>query len=203
MSAWFKLSNRFSSCWKCYIKNKPNVFICTNCSLLQHIPEELSYFQIFDIQENYDIDIDLLKNNYKKLMHNFHPDKYSNSKDQYEIAVKNCKKFVESYKTLENSVSRAEYLLLLNCGRFEDSTKENKNELFELFELGEKIDETSNNDELNNLKKQLTNEVSGLHGSLTLFFHQENFLKIKSCLNRLKFLNRLIDTINKKIETIQ
>lgn len=68
-------------CWNCQtvLDNKPCLF-CKNCSLIQS-PEQpnLNYFKLFNIQEQYDIDIGELILKFRELQSLMHPDKFSNA----------------------------------------------------------------------------------------------------------------------------
>lgn len=72
----------FSSfqCWNCQTTvNATPCLFCKDCSLIQS-PEKqnFNYFELFDISDQYDIDIEQLTSNFRKLQNLMHPDKFTN-----------------------------------------------------------------------------------------------------------------------------
>lgn len=65
-----------SICWKCG-KQRTENFFCENCNIIQKPPEEENYFNIFGIQEKFDVDTVELANRFKQLQWLVHPDKFS------------------------------------------------------------------------------------------------------------------------------
>lgn len=67
-------------CWNCQtiVDTTPCLF-CKNCSIIQS-PEKqnFNYFELFNISNQYDIDIGQLTSNFRKLQNLMHPDKFTN-----------------------------------------------------------------------------------------------------------------------------
>lgn len=82
-STFILTPSRFSStlmertCWKCGRKTNGRVelFIC-ECGVVQKV-SDLTYFQVFEIEETFDVDLEDLAAKYKDLQKILHPDKYS------------------------------------------------------------------------------------------------------------------------------
>lgn len=83
-----KLSNRYitstqtyfnlnSICWKCGKQRKENLF-CDKCQIIQKPPEKQNYFNIFGIEENFNLDAVHLRNRFRQLQSLVHPDKFTN-----------------------------------------------------------------------------------------------------------------------------
>lgn len=67
-------------CWNCctMLDTRPSLF-CTNCSLIQSSDHQnFNYFELFNIKEQYEIDIGQLTSSFRKLQNIMHPDKFSN-----------------------------------------------------------------------------------------------------------------------------
>ena len=75
-----------AKCWNCEYPYKSEVF-CQKCKTLQVPPENLNYFQILGIKENYDVQANEIKQKYRELQNVLHPDKFSNRSEVKIIAV--------------------------------------------------------------------------------------------------------------------
>jgi len=74
----------------------------------------LNYFQLFDIEEEFDIDINQLSSLYQILQKSVHPDRFVNASNQEQlIAVQKSALINDAYQTLKNALLRSEYLLTL------------------------------------------------------------------------------------------
>lgn len=67
-------------CWNCHtiLDTKPCLF-CKKCTLIQS-PEHqnINYFELFSMLNQFDIDTGQLTSNFRKLQNLIHPDKFSN-----------------------------------------------------------------------------------------------------------------------------
>lgn len=67
-------------CWNCQsvAHTKPSLF-CENCSLIQSaVLQDFNYFELFNLEEQYNINTVQLTTNFRKLQNLIHPDKFSN-----------------------------------------------------------------------------------------------------------------------------
>ena len=66
-------------CWKCgkAINAELEQFFCS-CGVMQPPIESRSYFQVFGMKENFDVDLHQLKQQFQKLQVLLHPDKSAN-----------------------------------------------------------------------------------------------------------------------------
>jgi len=67
-------------CWNCQtlLDIRPCLF-CKNCSLIQSPDDQkLNYFELFNINVQYDIDTAQLTSKFRKLQNVMHPDRFSN-----------------------------------------------------------------------------------------------------------------------------
>lgn len=85
-------------CWNCQtiLDIRPCLF-CKSCSIIQS-PEDqnLNYFELFNINVQYDIDTAILTSNFRKLQNLMHPDRFSNKTEvnfvlsMYLIIITSC-----------------------------------------------------------------------------------------------------------------
>ncbi len=73
----------------------------------------MNYFQLFDIENSFDIDLQNLSSSYQALQKAVHPDKYAHASEQEQrIAVQKSAQINDAYQTLKNPLLRAEYILV-------------------------------------------------------------------------------------------
>ncbi|MEP6941997.1 MAG: Fe-S protein assembly co-chaperone HscB [Betaproteobacteria bacterium] len=70
------------------------------------------YFSLFGLPARYDIDVRALDVAYRRLQGSVHPDRHAGAGEaQRRMALQASARVNEAYRTLKNSVDRAEYLL--------------------------------------------------------------------------------------------
>jgi molecular chaperone HscB len=74
----------------------------------------LNYFQLFNLEQKFSIDVDKLNECYQTIQRTVHPDKFAHAtKQQQLVAVKKSTLVNDAYQTLKNPLKRAEYMLTL------------------------------------------------------------------------------------------
>ena len=73
----------------------------------------MNYFQLFNIEASFDVDIQQLSSSYQTLQKTVHPDKFAHASDQEQrIAVQKSAHINDAYQTLKNPLQRAKYMLV-------------------------------------------------------------------------------------------
>ena len=73
----------------------------------------MNYFQLFNIEVSFDVDIQQLSSSYQTLQKTVHPDKFAHASEQEQrIAVQKSAHINDVYQTLKNPLLRAEYMLV-------------------------------------------------------------------------------------------
>ncbi len=73
----------------------------------------MNYFQLFNIEASFDVDLQLLSSSYQTLQKTVHPDKFAHSSEQDQrIAVQKSAQINDAYQTLKNPLQRAAYMLV-------------------------------------------------------------------------------------------
>ncbi|MGL1959162.1 MAG: co-chaperone HscB [Colwellia sp.] len=74
----------------------------------------MNYFQLFGIEESFDVDLNQLSSFYQTLQKAVHPDRFAHASSQEQlIAVQKSAHINDAYQTLKLPLKRAEYLLTL------------------------------------------------------------------------------------------
>lgn len=73
----------------------------------------MNYFQLFNLEASFDVDIQELSSSYQTLQKTVHPDKFAHASEQEQrIAVQKSAQINDAYQTLKNPLQRAEYILV-------------------------------------------------------------------------------------------
>tara|TARA_B100000809_G_scaffold220962_1_gene228962 strand:+ start:2799 stop:3326 length:528 start_codon:yes stop_codon:yes gene_type:complete len=73
----------------------------------------LNYFQLFNIEVSFDVDLQQLSSNYQTLQKTVHPDKFVHASEQEQrIAVQKSAHINDAYQILKNPLQRAQYMLV-------------------------------------------------------------------------------------------
>lgn len=135
---------------------------------------KLNHFEKFSLTPRFDINSDELEHNYLKLQQQFHPDALLHkSQDDQDRAMINSININDAYKILKNPIKRAVYLLQLNGIDIDDDDckiKPSQETLISVLELREKINESKNLHEIEEIKNYLEEEIAEL-----IQIAQENF----------------------------
>lgn len=72
----------------------------------------MNYFQLFNIEESFDVDISQLSTSYQTLQKSVHPDNFAHASEQEQrVAVQKSAQINDAYQTLKMPLSRAQYIL--------------------------------------------------------------------------------------------
>jgi len=74
----------------------------------------LNYFQLFNLELSFVLDLNSLAHSYQTLQKTAHPDKFAHASSQEQlIAVQKSAEINDGYQTLKHPLTRAEYMLTL------------------------------------------------------------------------------------------
>jgi molecular chaperone HscB len=111
----------------------------------------LNYFQLFNLEQKFSIDVDKLNECYQTIQRTVHPDKFAHAtKQQQLVAVKKSTLVNDAYQTLKNPLKRAEYMLTLRKVEMpsEQSSFSDNSFLMRQMELREMLAEVKYADDL-------------------------------------------------------
>jgi molecular chaperone HscB len=143
MSTPSTASNPPLVCWSCHERTLGTHF-CSTCGKLQHVPEGIDYFALFELPRKLWIEMGALEQKFLQLSWKLHPDNFVNaSREEQELSLKRSSELNDAYRVLRDPVARVEYLLELEGARKEGEHKQQAPPelLEEVFELNESLDE--------------------------------------------------------------
>lgn len=166
-----------------------------------------NYFQLFELEQTFVIDVEQLQNKMRELQSIYHPDKFANSQEQLNAALMVSSHINHAYKTLRDSQLRATYLLELNDIKVDlvYDTKFSPEFLMTQIEIRERIEEAKDNEDIDGLESieaELKNEKKDLEDKITKFFVDKKFKEIIELIKQLAFYNKLLIVIDDSISSL-
>ncbi len=152
-----------------------------------------NHFDIFEIEEKFDVNLDLLEEKYLQFQRRFHPDKAGISEIEKSIAIN------EAYDVLISPTSRAAHILQLHGIDIENDSKAPKVDvatLGEILEMQEKIPEMSLQ-ERKNLGEKLEEKIAALLQEVALGLDNKEFDKVAQILIRIKYFDKVAKDLRK------
>ncbi len=158
-----------------------------------------NYFQLFDLSESFDLDVDILTAKYRELQIEMHPDKFAAAEEQEKLrAVQMTSYLNEAYTTLKAPLKRAAYLLSLH-GLDVESVSQNDlgmDLLMEQMQLRESLEELPKNDsalaELERLKKDVKERMVVKQTGFAAEVSEGELVNAKKIFHELQFLHKLL-----------
>lgn len=162
---------------------------------LQH-----NYFQLFGLDEVFDLDAEALTERYRSLQKSLHPDRFANAPDQERrLSLQQAAHVNSGYETLRDPLARARYLLTLRVGEYcdETSTIADPEFLEEQMELREDLADIRSSQDahsaLSEFMSQLGIKKQDYIEKLRHAFSKDDFdaVYIKELVQRMQFLHKL------------
>ncbi|TKB93107.1 MAG: Fe-S protein assembly co-chaperone HscB [Nitrospira sp.] len=131
-----------SMCWHCQSEVTGEYF-CDRCVKVQPVSKETDYFTCLGFPRRLLLDPQKLEAKFYELSRTFHPDFYqTKSADEQTISLSNAAVLNTAYRTLRDSIQRAEYLLALETGSVKDIRTSPPADLFEeILDLQDTLEE--------------------------------------------------------------
>ncbi len=158
----------------------------------------MNYFEIFELDKKYNIDLNELEIKYLELMSIHHPDKNDNI-----ISSTMSTDINNIYNILKDDFKRATYLLSLYKPDLNlDNVSLSQNYLEYIYDEMEKIDNISTLEELKNIYAQKNIEIKNIILNLNNLFEEKNFYDLPKIIIQLKYLKNIISNLKVKISKI-
>ncbi|MFC0180566.1 Fe-S protein assembly co-chaperone HscB [Thorsellia kenyensis] len=168
----------------------------------------MDYFKLFDLSEDFFIDISDLTEIYQEKQRLYHPDRFASADDKEKLsALQMATEINAAYQTLKDPLTRAGYLLQCKGIDVQNEAltlKDNKF-LTHQFELREKIDSLQTNRNLSHedllveltiLVQQIDVEQRNLKNELFTAVDYSNWENAADSLRKLKYYERLLGLID-------
>uniref|UniRef100_A0A0N5C008 J domain-containing protein n=1 Tax=Strongyloides papillosus TaxID=174720 RepID=A0A0N5C008_STREA len=189
---------RNKNCWKCNLDTEDLTF-CKNCNIIQKPEENLCPFQRLEIKKSFNIPENELKTNLRQLQSKVHPDKFGcKSEEEKMLSDKHSALLNDAFKTIQDPILRAEYLLG-NSTTKEDDMATNNELLMEMMSLNEEISEIKDDKLLHDKKDLMEKEQNSIIDNLKKAFQNNDVNEAKKLVTRLKFITSARNHILKRL----
>ena len=169
-----------------------------------------SYFALFGLPEDYDIEPSELAASFRGLQAKYHPDRFVNSDEQQRrVAVQTTGLINEANETLKSSRLRARYMLILRGIDFDDEIDTTSDGLFLMhqMEMREALEDVVNaNDPLarvDDIAQDVEVQMDALKGDFVDNFEAGNYSEAKENVLKMKFFERLCQEVKALTEKLE
>ncbi|XP_044762729.1 iron-sulfur cluster co-chaperone protein HscB [Coccinella septempunctata] len=186
-------------CWKCGIERQNlHELFCQQCKIIQSPDDEHNYFKLLQHNEDFDIDLDILRDKYRHMQSLLHPDKFSNrSVEEKNISADFSSLVNNAYNVLQSPLKRAVHLLCLKGEKIsEDERIDDPEFLMEIMELNEEVENASDAEKLKELNSSNKKTTEKLELEISKYFKEKNLSKVKHCIIKLRYYNSISAHIN-------
>lgn len=120
-----------SMCWHCQSEVTGEYF-CDRCVKVQPLSKDSDYFTCLGLPRQLSIDPEALEKRFYEMSRAFHPDFFQVKSDaEQSISLENSALLNTAYRTLQDPIQRAEYLVALEYGSVKDIRSAPPADLFE------------------------------------------------------------------------
>ena len=157
-----------------------------------------NYFELFEFDVQFEIDIEQLDAGYQSLQRVLHPDKFASASDNERRWSMQAAGFVnEAYQTLSKPLSRATYLLKLNGISIDEETDTHMSPMFlmEQMELRESLADVAQSADpyaaVESVRKQLTSSIEKTSQAFLQSSTEQKWDAARSVVREWQFLEKL------------
>lgn len=172
----------------------------------------MNYFELFNLEVSFNVDLSELATSYQKLQQLTHPDKFATASDRDRLlSVQKNAQVNDGYQTLKSPLPRAEYMLHLKGIdlQHEQTTLQDNAFLMQQMEWREQLEEIEGGQGAEQKLAQLDDEIKDiintelkqLEQALALNSEQTN-QAASSIIRKLKFMYKLREEIERKDEQL-
>jgi molecular chaperone HscB len=165
-----------------------------------------NYFQIFNLRQNFSIDLETLTASFQTLQSSYHPDKFVAQNDINSRQAMQVSSLInEAYQALKNPIKRAIYIMQLNGVNLDTETDTNMDIdfLMEQMELRETMDaiplDESGLDQIDGIALTVKKQLKQMMERVESLFEKQAWSEARALLREVQFMNK-IDQEAKKIQ---
>jgi molecular chaperone HscB len=168
-----------------------------------------NYFEFFSLQQQFDIDLNALESNYRKIQSESHPDRFVAATNAEKIqSMQTATLANDAYLTLKSAGLRAAHLLSLQ-GIVAIDEKNNQmpaDFLMRQIEWREAVEDAENARDipaLENLLEDIGLEAKSLQNTLSIQFKAHQLIEATNSTRKLIFMDKVCADIVKSIEKLE
>lgn len=169
-----------------------------------------SYFELFDLAEQFEIDDSQFSASFRALQAKYHPDKFINANDQERRVALQTTGFInEAHETLLSSRLRARYLLTLKGIDFDDEidTTHDGAFLMHQMEIREALEDVKSAADplarIDDIAQEISGEADALKDEFIEKMEEGKLACAKDAVLKMKFFERLCDESRRITEELE
>uniref|UniRef100_A0A7N0ZRC7 J domain-containing protein n=1 Tax=Kalanchoe fedtschenkoi TaxID=63787 RepID=A0A7N0ZRC7_KALFE len=189
-------------CWNCVVAAETAPFLfCHSCRSVQPVDQSIDYFHIFGLDIEYDIEAGSLEGKYKEWQKKLHPDLvHSKSQREKDYAAEQSARVIDAYRTLNNPLSRAIYMLKLKGLDVDEEQTISEPELLgEIMEIREAVEEAADSQALTEIQIQIQEKLKHWAKSFSNAIRHQDFEEAKISIQRMTYYDRVNKEIVKRL----
>ena len=169
-----------------------------------------SYFELFGLPQQFDIDAGQLAEAFRALQAEYHPDRFVNSDDQERRLALQITGFInEANETLKSSRLRARYLLTLHGVDFDDEVDTTHDGLFLMhqMEIREALEAVESAEDplarIDDIGQEIRGEADALKDDFVEKLEEGKLACAKEAVLKMKFFERLCQESRRLTEKLE
>ncbi len=169
-----------------------------------------SYYSLFSLPEQFDIDFPALASSFRELQARYHPDRFINADDKERLQAVQSTGFInQANETLKSSRLRARYLLTLKGVDFDDEIDTTSDGAFLMhqMEIREALEDVVNAADplarVDDVAQEISGEADALKDDFVEKLETGNLEGAKEAVLKMKFFERLCQESRKLTEKLE
>ena len=157
-----------------------------------------SYFELFDLETSFLVDLNQLRSSHQRLQARFHPDRFVNSSDREKrLSMQVASWINQAQETLSDHVKRALYLLELKVARGNDEseTSSDTSFLMEQIEIREAIEACADTPECARCYEKIATDLlssqQAMESDFVKQFDSGNYPQALQVCHKMQFIQRI------------
>ncbi len=149
-----------------------------------------NYFELFGLEQSFQVDQKNLADNYRQLQRQFHPDRYASASDQEQrIAMQYATLINEAFNCLKTPLLRAEYLLVLVGLEQKDRTVKTDTEfLMQQMSWREELEAAKTAEQLQGLIQQTGSLIEVCEQQFSDSYNSADYTAAQQTIDKLQFV---------------
>lgn len=191
-----------TQCFSCgKFRSDKGFLICPLCNAVQSLDPNITYFEMFDQDEKFELDLKDLEAKYKSLMKTLHPDlSHGKSMEEKENSAQLSALVTTAYSVLLKPIPRATYMLKLRGIRVEEEGTVTDSELImEVMEIREALQSLPDRKTLEQLQKKATTRMDEWSEVFKSALKERNDTNAVGALQRMSYFGRVCEDINREL----
>ncbi len=173
------------------------IFDAATGALLEPPKEDPNYFELFQLQESFEIDTRDLQQRFRSLQAQLHPDRYGQqSEDQQELSERWSSITNRAYSKLVKPLERAHYMLeLKKCPLVDGEMANNLAFLADIMETNEEVMEATSLEDLSGISKANLIVLASYTQQVSSAFDNNDLQRARQLVSEMMYYSSIQDKI--------